>query len=87
MSQARGRFARLLDSVEQTHDRVGVTRNGAVAAVLINPQDLESLEETIAVLSDPELRAAVIEGRASHDVDELTGEEARTFLRGLAGRG
>lgn len=32
-----------------------MTRKGRPAAVLVSPEDLESLEETLAVLSDPEL--------------------------------
>lgn len=87
MSEARGHFARLLDSVEQTHDRVGVTRNGAIAAVLINPDDLEALEETVAVLSDPDLRAAIIDARTSSATGELSGQQATDFLRDIAKRG
>jgi antitoxin YefM len=43
----------LVERVETTHDRVTITRNGRPAAVLISPDDLESLEETLDILSDP----------------------------------
>jgi antitoxin YefM len=39
--------------VERYHERVVVTRRGREAAVIFSPEDLRSLEETIAVLSDP----------------------------------
>lgn len=55
VGDARDRFSALVASVEQTHDRVTVTRNGVPAAMIVSPADLEELEETIAVLSSPGL--------------------------------
>lgn len=60
-----------------------VTRKGRPAAVLVSPEDLESLEETLAVLSDPELMAQLREsdaalGRGERGIplDELEAEVA-----------
>jgi antitoxin YefM len=47
--------------VEGTWQRVLITKNGRPAAVLMSPDDLESLLETLAVLSDPETMAAIRE--------------------------
>jgi antitoxin YefM len=55
LGDARDRFSALVASVEQTHDRVTVTRNGVPAAMIVSPADVAELEETIAVLSSPEL--------------------------------
>jgi antitoxin YefM len=55
LGDARDRFSALVTSVEQTHDRVTVTRNGVPAAMIVSPADVEELEETIAVLSSPDL--------------------------------
>ncbi len=63
LGDARDRFSALVTSVEQTHDRVTVTRNGVPAAVIVSPADLEELEETIAVLSSPELMRQLAESR------------------------
>lgn len=52
-------------SVHDTHERVVIARNGEPAAVLISPEDLESLEETLAVLSDPAAMADVAEADAA----------------------
>ena len=52
-----------MDSVHQTHERVVITRNGEPAAVLMSPDYLESLEETIAILSDPEAMTEIAEPR------------------------
>lgn len=59
LSAVKARLSEIVDRVEGEHDRVVVTRNGRPAAVLISPDDLEGLEETLAVLSDPELMARV----------------------------
>jgi antitoxin YefM len=63
LGDARDRFSALVTSVEQTHDRVTVTRNGVPAAVIVSPADLEELEETIAVLSSPALLRQLAESR------------------------
>jgi prevent-host-death family protein len=63
LGDARDRFSALVTSVQQTHDRVTVTRNGVPAAVIVSPADLEELEETIAVLSSPALMRQLAESR------------------------
>lgn len=52
-TEAKSHLSKLFDRVEREHERLTVTRNGRPAAVLINPEDLESLEETIAILQEP----------------------------------
>src|SRR5947207_10980002 len=59
LAAVKARFSELVDRVERQHDRVIVTRNGRPAAVLISPEDLESLEETLAVMSDRSLAAQI----------------------------
>lgn len=59
LAAVKARFSELVDRVERQQDRVIVTRNGKPAAVLISLDDLESLEETLAVLSDRSLVAQI----------------------------
>jgi len=54
---AKDQLSALVDKVEGTHERITITRNGHPAAVLVSPQDLQALEETLDVLSDPDLMA------------------------------
>ena len=61
LAAVKARFSELVDSVERQQDRVIVTRNGKPAAVLISPDDLESLEETLAVMSDRSVAAQIRE--------------------------
>jgi prevent-host-death family protein len=52
LQSARDHLSELVDRVEHHHERVIVTRYGHAAAVLISPDDLAQMEETIDVLSD-----------------------------------
>jgi antitoxin YefM len=61
LSSVKAHLSELVDRVEGQHDRVVVTRNGKPAAVLVSNDDLESLEETLAILSNPALMAQVRE--------------------------
>ncbi len=54
-SEAKAHLSELADRVERQHDRILVTRNGRPSFVLVSPDDLESLEETIEILGDDEL--------------------------------
>lgn len=64
LSHVKAHLSEIADRVEGQHDRVVVTRKGRPAAVLVSPDDLESLEETLAVLSDPSLMEQIREGEA-----------------------
>lgn len=55
LADVRDRLSPLVNSVEATHERVVITKNGRPAAVLISYDDLESLQETLEILSDREL--------------------------------
>ncbi len=53
LSEAKARLSELADEVYRTHERVQVTRNGRDFVVIMSADDLESLEATIELLSDP----------------------------------
>lgn len=79
----KDRLSEFVDRVQREHDRVTITKNGTPAAVLISAEDLESLEETLAVLAD---RKAVRELREAERAvaagDVVRGVEAVRKLRG-----
>lgn len=62
LAEARAQLSRLVDEADTTHERFEITRNGRRAAVLLSADDYDAMRETIAVLSDPELRDAHAEG-------------------------
>lgn len=81
LSSVKAHLSELVDRVEGQHDRVVVTRNGRPAAVLISPDDLESLEETLAVLSDPVLMAEIRAGHAAFAAGDASSlDELRAAL-------
>lgn len=65
LREVRNHFSDVVDRVELHHERVTVTRNGRPVAVLISPEDLSALEETLDVLSDPEAMADIREADAA----------------------
>lgn len=78
----RDHFSEVVDRVEQHHERVIVTRNGHAVAVLISPEDLAQLEETVDVLGDPEALADIREADAAYvRGDVLRGVDAVRRLR------
>jgi len=77
----KNRFSEMVDRVNRQHDRVVVTRNGVPAAVLVSVDDLEELEETLEIMSDPEAMAAIREAErelAEGGGEVITEGEART---------
>lgn len=62
-SEAKAHLSDLADRVERHHERILVTRNGRASFVLVSLDELESLEETVAILSDPELAESIRRSR------------------------
>lgn len=50
-TQARASLYDLLEDVSKKKKRIGITNKGKTKAVLINADELESLEETLDILS------------------------------------
>lgn len=69
-SEVKARLSALGERVERQHDRIVVTRHGRPAFVLINPDDLEALEETVDILRDEELVKSLRTSRAEADAGQ-----------------
>ena len=52
LAEVKAHLSQLVSRVNAHHDRVTVTVHGRPSAVLLSVDDLEALEETIAILSD-----------------------------------
>ncbi len=81
LSDAKARLSEIAEDVDRTHQRVQITKNGRSYVVLISAEDLESMEATLELLSDPEARERV--GRAQADIargDYTSGEEMGALM-------
>jgi antitoxin YefM len=87
LAEVKARFSEVVDRVATTHERVVVTRHGRPAAVVLSPDDLEALEDTLAVLADPDARARLDEARRAIAVGDVADEaEVRKLLGDLRRR-
>ena len=64
LAEIKARLSEIVDLIEEQHERITLTRNGRPAAVLISPDDLEALEDTLDLLSDPEAAREIERARA-----------------------
>lgn len=55
LAEAKAHLSEVVNRVSTQHERITVTVHGRPSAVLLAPEDLERLEETIAVLADGDL--------------------------------
>lgn len=70
-SEAKAHLSELADRVEREHERILVTRNGRPSFFLVSPDDLESLEEILDILRDPDLVASLARSRVEAASGEL----------------
>ncbi len=83
LAEIKAHLSEIVDRVEREHERVILTRYGRPAAVIMSPDDLAALEDTLDLLSDP---AALAEIRVARDEVAsgrfVTAEELRAkYLR------
>lgn len=71
LRDVRNHFSDVIDRVEREHERITVTRNGRAAAVILSPEDLAELEETLAVLSDPHALADIRAADAAYTASDV----------------
>jgi antitoxin YefM len=86
LADAKNRLSELVSAVEGTWERVTITKNGKPVAVLVAVDDLESLTETLEILSDPEAMAAIAEAKSGTE-EMTTGQEMAAVMAKRLGRG
>jgi prevent-host-death family protein len=64
LAAVKNRLSEVVDRIQREHGRVVITKHGHPAAVILSLEDLESLEESLEILSDPGLMAAIREADA-----------------------
>ena len=71
LKDVKNHLSEVVDKVEREHERVVITKHGRPAAVVVSVDDLESLEQTLDILSRPALIKQIRES-----LDDLRGEGA-----------
>ena len=82
LRSAKDHFSEFAERAHGNHEWIFIARNGTSAAVLISSDDMESTEETMAILSDPDALRAIAEAeREVAEGDMLRGVDAVRALR------
>ena len=79
LSEVKAKLSEVIDEIVTTQERVTITRNGHPVAVVLSTDDLEAIEETLAILSDPAAMREIEQGRiaiANGDVETKDDMEA-----------
>ncbi|HBW19080.1 MAG: type II toxin-antitoxin system Phd/YefM family antitoxin [Streptosporangiaceae bacterium] len=71
LGEAKSHLSELVGRVHDHHERVTVTVHGKPSAVLVAVEDLEALEETLAIMRD----AGTLRRLAESDAELARGEE------------
>ncbi len=86
LSEVKARLSEIAEEVATTHERVQVTRNGRDYVVLLAAEDLEAMEATLELLSDPEAMNRVRRAEAEIAAGDVLDEAAVRALVQRAGR-
>lgn len=70
LASAKAKLSEVVDRVEREQDRVTITRNGRPVAMIVSLDDIEGLEETLAILSDKRLMRKIRAGIAAAEKGE-----------------
>lgn len=63
ISEARSKLPKLVDLADALSQKTLISVGGKVKAALVNAKDLELMEETLEILSDPKTMRAIRKGR------------------------
>lgn len=67
LAHVKATLSAAVEEVHATHERISITRNGQPVAVLMSQDDLDSMEETLEILRDPELVAELKQANADFE--------------------
>ncbi len=71
LAEVKNHLSEVVDRLEREHGRVVITKHGRPAAVVLSIEDLEGLEETLDILSNPGLMRRIRKAEA----EIATGED------------
>lgn len=74
-AEVKAHLSALVSEVGSQHDQITVTRNGTPVAMVVSVAEWESLQETLAVLSDPQAAADLREAEGARAAGEVYSSE------------
>lgn len=72
LAEVKNHLSEVVERLEREHGRVVITKHGHPAVVMLSVEDLESLEETLQVLSSPGLLAEIREAQKDLGIGRAT---------------
>lgn len=75
LGEVKAHLSELVGRVHDHHERVTVTVHGRPSAVLVAVEDLDRLEETVAILTDPATMQRLIDSDAELARGEVVSAE------------
>lgn len=81
LSEVKAKLSEVVDEIDTTHERVTITRNGRPVVVLVSADDLEAIEETVAILSDPAAVDQVEKGRTAIAAGDVVSKDQIEAMR------
>lgn len=63
LSEAKTQFPKIIKGAEKRDEEIVVTRNGKPAAVILNYNEFLRIQQTLEVLSDPQLTSQIKKSR------------------------
>ena len=76
VTEAKARLNEIIKEIED-HEIYYLTKNGRLACILLNVDEWESIQETLAVLGDPDLMRQLAESERTsvvYSLDEVFGD-------------
>lgn len=82
LGEVKAHLSEIVGRVHDHHERITVTVHGRASAVLVAVEDLERLEETLAILSNPDTLRRLADSDAELARGEVvTAEELAETMR------
>ena len=76
LTEARATLSELLDQIEDGGEHVVITRKGRPVALMLSPDEWESVEASLEVLGDPELVEQLARGERDIEAGVLVAWDA-----------
>lgn len=75
ISEARKKLPTIVGSVRDNFDRVAISQKDRISAILISPEELEDIQETLEIMSDSRVVNALVGSKRNEKSDKLVSHQ------------